>query len=167
MYYWESVFFAGLFGFVALYPKIISTFPYAGENPGLFQLLSAASIALFMTLVFYRAFSEGRRIVWLIASALFAALTITSVGFSLFFTTPATVVWVMDGALALFSFGFIIAQHFLRRVERDLYLHAQKIILWGLAVTLAQLLIMHTLIIFPVGLIALITFLAVLMTALP
>lgn len=167
LYYWESIFFAGLFGFVALYPAVISVFPYAAENPTLFLLLSTSSIAVFLTLVFYGEFHTGRRPLPLIISAFFAALTVTCVGLSLIFTVPATVVWFMDAALALFSFGFIIARHFLRRVERDLRAHSPKIILGGLAVTGAALFVAHTLTIFPIGLIALIAFIAVLIAALP
>lgn len=168
IYYWESVFFASLFGFVALYPAVISVLPYAAENPLLFLMLSTASIALFLALVFYGEFHAGRRLPSLIIiSAFFAALTVMFVGFSLIFTIPAIVVWFMDAAIALFSFGFIIARHFLRRVERDLRAHAPKIIVGGLAVTGAALLVAHTLTVFPIGLIALIAFIAVLVAALP
>lgn len=167
IYYWESVFFAGLFGFVALYPAVVLNFPYAAENPDLFLLLSVTSIALFMTLVFYNEFHESRRARWLMISAAFAALTVICAGFSLFFTAPTTVVWFMDAVLALFSFGYIIAKHFLHHVKRDLRAHWQKIVLWGLAVTLAALLVAHTLTIFPISLIALIAFPAVLLSGLP
>lgn len=165
--YWESVFFAGLFGFIALYPGIISDISYATENPTLFLLLSTASIALFLTLVFYNEFHAGRRSCYLAASAALAALAIISAGFSLFFTTPTLLVWFLDAALALFSFGYIIAKHLFRRIERDLRTHAPRIILRGLTITLIALLIAHTLIIFPIGLIALIIAGAVFLSALP
>lgn len=167
IYYWESVFFASLFGFIALYPAVISPLPYAAENPLLFLLLSTMSIVLFMTLVFYGEFNAGRRLPWLIVSAFFAMFTIISAGIALIFIAPTTVVWFIDAALALFSFGFIIAKHFLRRVERDLRAHLPQAILSGLAVTAVALLIAHTLTIFPIGLIALIAFIAILLAALP
>ncbi len=118
--FWEYVFFAGLTGSVALYPFVkggvvpaFTSMPYA--------LLLVLTIALsFVALAFSKhAHARQTRRSRMTATAIGGA-AIVMVGLSSANASPALAAWFIDTGIALFSFGYILANRLLVRAENDL-----------------------------------------------
>lgn len=157
MQYWEHVFFAGLFGVIALYPFVGAGISRIAYDDRLLSFFALSGIAALVTLIMYGEFYERRRRRWAACAALFAALlAVPILGGAIAIARPVFVVWFIDAVLSLSVFGYVITKHLFRRVERDFYQRSYHIILAGLGINFCALIFAALIAVFPVALIALI-----------
>lgn len=158
LHYWEHVFFAGLFGVIALYPFVVRDIPYVAYHDKTLSFFVLAGIAIMVTLIMYAEYNQKRTRRWAALAALSAGfLAVPFVGGASTIASPVVVVWFIDAMLSLCAFGYIIIKHLFRRVERDFRDRLPHSIVTGLAINTCALIFMALVVAFPIPLIAFFT----------
>lgn len=162
-HFWEYVFFVSAFGTVVFFPAARDLMPLLAVptyalNAALAGLATLTGLTLYET-------SRGNRTRK--QSLIVAALTgctavLVSIGGHI--SSPEFALWSLNAAVAVCTFGSILARRFFRRVERDFRRNAAHVLVLGLAVNAAGLLAAYLLVLFPpvmIGaLVAIVTFVA-------
>ncbi len=118
--FWEYVFFAGLTGSVALYPFVRGQIAPAFAATPYATLLVLTVIFSFAALAYGRhAHARQTRRSAMAATGLGGA-AIVMIGLSSASASPALAAWFIDTGIALFSFGYMLANRLLWRAESDL-----------------------------------------------
>ncbi len=128
--FWEYVFFASAFGAVALLPAALPSMPFLAVPVAAFTL-ALASCSLVAALALYgKRTPNGQKLLCaLVAGA--GALLLS--GAEEWMPVPF-VAWSVAAAVAVLTFGAILARRFFRRVERDFRHNFVHVMAVGIAV---------------------------------
>lgn len=163
--FWEYVFFVSSFGTVVFYPAARPLMPLL-KIPAYALGAALAGIAALAALTLYERTIGSRT-----RKQAFAVAAVTGLAVALLATagqtsSPEFALWSLNAAVAVCTFGSILARRFFRRVERDFRRNAVHVLLAGLIANTAGLFIAYLLNVFPpvmIGiLIAILTLIALL-----
>lgn len=111
--HWEWVFFKNLIGAIIFYPLARSVFFFLESNYNVILLLVTSLSFLFISWLF-----SLKKEKYLLPLALSVFLSTILFGWSVWSTSPTLVVWFVSIALAVATFGFILARHLFQQTEK-------------------------------------------------
>lgn len=163
--FWEYVFFVSAFGTVAFFPAAKPLIPLLAVP--VYALDAAlAAITVLAGLALYERSAGNRTRKQALAVAAITGCAAVLVSILGYMSAPEFALWSLNAAIAVCTFGSILARRFFRRVERDFRRNAVHVLALGLAVNAVGLLASYLLVLFPpvmIGvLVAIITFAALL-----
>ncbi len=147
-HFWEYVFFVSAFGTVVFFPAAQDLMPLLAVpayafNAALAGIAALAGLTLYET---SRGNRTRKRSLIIAALAGCTAVLISTGGYA---SSPEFALWSLNAAVAVCTFGSILARRFFRRVERDFRRNAAHVLALGLAMNAVGLLGAHLLVLFP------------------
>ncbi|MSR73488.1 MAG: hypothetical protein EXS60_00270 [Candidatus Pacebacteria bacterium] len=146
--FWEYVFFVSAFGTVVFFYGARDLMPLLAIPAYAFNAGFAGIVALLGLALYERSMgSRTRKQALIIAAATGCVAVLVSMGGHA--SSPEFALWSLNAAIAVCTFGSILARRFFRRVERDFRRNAAHVLALGLAFNTAGLLTAHLLVLFP------------------
>ena len=147
--YWEWVFYKNLIGAVILFPFVQSYLRFFLAKENAFATLLVLSLTmLFASWLLYM----RRGQYYLIDLGIVVFLAAILFGFAVRKIDPIVTVWFINTALAILTFGYILAKHLFAQTERLFLKKWKEIIAGGLLATLLRITLAFAFLFFPLSL---------------
>ena len=147
--YWEWVFCKNLVGAVILFPFVQNNLRFFLEKENAFFTLVVLSLTMiFASWLLYK----KRKRYYLIDLGIVVFLAAVLFGFAVKQIDPIVTVWFLNAALAVLTFGYILAKHLFAQTERFFVKKWIEIIVGGLLATFFRVTLAFAFLFFPMSL---------------